>query len=277
MEQEAAKRMWARSVSRHQLRYIQMLSDGDSAAFREVVSLNPYPGHEVVKLECINHAHKRMGTALRKLSAERKLGGKGLGKFMAKKCKTLQNYYSMSCDEVPLHTRCNLSWCWHRRAEENGETPESHRLHAGNFLSREVGQKLIPVYHRMSSDSLLQRMQHGGTQNVNECLNSVIWARCPKTVFVGKSKVEAAASMAISTFNEGASAMLAIMDKLWLESTVITVTTIRESDMLRITKAESIQSESVKRCRKTLSTAKKLKMHQQERGEGSTYGAGMES
>jgi len=37
-----------------------MLSDGDRAAFRQVVSLNPYPGHEVVKLECINHAHKRM-------------------------------------------------------------------------------------------------------------------------------------------------------------------------------------------------------------------------
>ncbi|CAL8291719.1 unnamed protein product [Gadus morhua 'NCC'] len=55
---------------------------------------------------------------------------------------------------------CNPSWCWHRRAEENGETPESHSTHAGNFLSKDVGQKLLPVYHRMSSDSLLQRMQH---------------------------------------------------------------------------------------------------------------------
>ncbi|KAI4814436.1 hypothetical protein KUCAC02_003632, partial [Chaenocephalus aceratus] len=108
------------------------------------------------------------------------------------------------------------------KAEDNGETPGSHKLHAANFLKREVGQKLIPVYHRMSSDSLLQRMQHGGTQNANECLNSVIWARCPKTVFVGKSRVEEAASMAISTFNEGASAMLAVMEKLWLQSTAVT-------------------------------------------------------
>jgi hypothetical protein len=301
MEQEAAKRMWARSIIRHQLRYTQMLSDGDSAAFRGVVSLNPYPEHEVDKLECINHAHKRMGTALRKLSAERKLGGKGLGKLTAKKCKTLQNYYRgailnnqgsidsmkneiwagllhvMSTDEVPLHNRCNPSWCWHRRAEENGETPESHSTHAGNFLSKDVGQKLLPVYHRMSSDSLLQRMQHGGTQNANECLTSVIWARCPKTVFVGRSRVEAAASMAISTFNEGASAMLAVMEKLWLESTVVTITTIKETDMLRIAKADTIQSESVKRRRKTLSTAKKVVRHQQERGEGPTYGAGMDS
>lgn len=93
MEQEAAKRMWARSVSRHQLRYTEMLSDGDSAAFKEVVSLNPYPGHDIVKLECINHAHKRMGTALRKLCVEKRLGGKGLGRLTANKCKTLQNYY----------------------------------------------------------------------------------------------------------------------------------------------------------------------------------------
>lgn len=300
MEQEAAKRMWARSVSCHQVRYTEMLSDGDSAAFKEVVALNPYPGHEIVKLECINHAHKRMGTALRKLSKLGKLGGKGLGKLTAPKCKALQNFYrgaiinnqgsvdkmkaeiwagllhNMSSDDNPLHTRCSPSWCWYRRAEENGETPESHKHHTKNFLSREVGKKLIPVYHRMSSDSLLQRMQHGGTQNANECLNSVIWARCPKTVFVGKSRVEAAASMAIATFNEGASAMLAVMDKLWLQCTVITVNTCSYTDMVRLSKANIFQSTRVKRRRQSVSTAKKVKRHRQEIEEGPTYGAGMD-
>ena len=58
-----------------------------------MVALNPYPGHVIVKLECINHAHKPMGTALRKLSAQAKLGGKGVGKLTASKCKMLQNYY----------------------------------------------------------------------------------------------------------------------------------------------------------------------------------------
>lgn len=299
MEQEAAKRMWARSVSRHQMRYTEMLSDGDSAAFREVTSLNPYPGHEIVKLECINHAHKRMGTALRKLSAEKRLGGKGVGKLTANKCKTLQNYYrgailnnqgslekmkaeiwagllhSMSTDENPLHTRCSPTWCWYRRAEESSRTPESHKGHSANFLSKEVGQQLIPVYHRMSSDSLLQRMQHGGTQNANECLNSVIWARCPKTVFVGRSRVAAAASMAIATFNEGASAMLSVMERLWLESTVITLSEMSASDTVRVAKAEATLNASSKRKRKVVSSAKKIKRHQQELKEGPTYGAGM--
>jgi hypothetical protein len=119
-------------------------------------------------------------------------------------------------------------------------------------------------------------MQHGGTQNANECLNLVIWARCPKTVFVGKTRVEAAASMAISTFNEGASAMLAVMEKLWLQSTVVTVNRMKVDDMVRISKANSVHSASAKRKRKSVSTARKVKRHQQEIEEGPTYGAGME-
>ena len=181
--------------------------------------------------------------------------------------------HCMSTDETPLHTRCNPSWCWYRRAEDNCE---SYTGRAANYLSRKVGQKLLPIYHRMSSDSLLQRMQHGGTQNENECLNSVIWARCPKTVFVGKNRVEAAASMAISSFNEGASAMLNVMENLWLESTHITVNTIKQADLLRVAKANAIQSTSTKRKRKLVSTAKKVKRHQQEMSDGATYGAGME-
>lgn len=297
MEQEAAKRMWARSVDRHQVRYTEMLSDGDSSAFREVVTLNLYPDHQIIKLECINHAHKRMGTALRKLSAEAKLGGKGPGKLTALKCKALQNFYrgaiinnnsvekmkaeiwagvlhNMSTDEIPLHNRCCPSWCWYRKVKESGQAPESHKHHSKNFLSREVGKKLIPVYHRMSSDSLLQRMQLGGTQNANICLNSVIWSRCPKTVFVGKNRVQAVASMAISTFNEGASTMLAVMEKLWLQTTVITVNSCNKTDMIRLSKAKMYQSTRVKR--RLHNTAKKVKRHRQEMEEGPTYGAGMD-
>lgn len=128
----------------------------------------------------------------------------------------------------------------------------------------------------MSSASLLQRMQHEGTQNANECLNSVIWARCPKTVFVGKGRVVAAASMAIATFNDGVSAMLSVMANLWLESTLVTINAMSQADMLRVSKANAIQTESFKRKRKSVSSAKKIKRHQQELLEGPTYGAGMD-
>ena len=55
-----------------------MLCDGDSKAHRAVVVMEPYGRDvEIVKEECLNHAHKRMGTALLKLSKEKKLGGRG--------------------------------------------------------------------------------------------------------------------------------------------------------------------------------------------------------
>ncbi|CAL8239935.1 unnamed protein product [Gadus morhua 'NCC'] len=91
-----------------------------------------------------------------------------------------------------------------------------------------------------------------------------------------ENRVEAAASMAISSFNEGASAMLNVMANLWLESTLITVNTIKQADLLRVSKANAIQSATVKRKRKLVSTAKKVERHQQELSEGPTYGAGMD-
>ena len=301
MEQESAKRMWARSLTRHHFRYTEMLSDGDSNAYKAVVGLDPYAGVEITKLECINHAHKRMGTALRKLSAEKRLGGKGVGKLTAHKCKTLQNYYrgaivnnlgdvdgmknaiwagllhSMSTDETPFHTRCCPSWCWYLQAMEKGEDPiGSHTIHtAHSFLNKEIGKQLLPVYHRMSNDYLLKRMQHGKTQNANECLNSVIWSRCPKTVFVGKGRVQAAAGMAVATFNEGATALSAVMDKLWLESSVVSLQVIQWEDEQRIARADTASSESQRRKRKSIDTLKKVKQHQQQLKEGITYGAGI--
>ena len=61
-----------RSVTKHNFRYIEMFSDGDSSAFKSVTDMNVYDDVKIEKLECVNHAHrsKRMGTALRKLSKE---------------------------------------------------------------------------------------------------------------------------------------------------------------------------------------------------------------
>jgi hypothetical protein len=93
MEKEAALNIWNRSLDKN-LRYTQMLSDGDSVAFKAVCDLQPY-GNDVFieKLECVNHCHKRMGTALRKAQKEKKLGGKGHGRLTEEKCTRLQNYY----------------------------------------------------------------------------------------------------------------------------------------------------------------------------------------
>ena len=41
MEQEAAKIMWQRSVEKFSFRYVEMLSDGDSVAYKAVCDIAP--------------------------------------------------------------------------------------------------------------------------------------------------------------------------------------------------------------------------------------------
>ena len=56
--------------------YNQILSDGDSSMFATLRKLNHYGAdHPLIKLDCVNHAEKRMGTSLRKLMKHQKLGG----------------------------------------------------------------------------------------------------------------------------------------------------------------------------------------------------------
>ncbi len=57
--------------------------------------------------------------------------------------------------------------------------------------------------------------------------------------------------MAISTFNEGASSMLSVMDRLWFETTEVTVSAIKSADKLRIVKADSVTSACAKHKRKS--------------------------
>lgn len=74
MEEAAALLIWQRSENK-KLRYTTYIGDGDCSSFKAVCQLNNNEGpygvdKPVVKEECVNHVHKRMGTALRKLVKE---------------------------------------------------------------------------------------------------------------------------------------------------------------------------------------------------------------
>lgn len=71
MEKEAAQILWQRSCE-NKLRYLTYIGDGDCSAHKAVCRINygegPYGAEKlVVEEECVNHVHKRKGTALRKL------------------------------------------------------------------------------------------------------------------------------------------------------------------------------------------------------------------
>ena len=232
MEADAARRIWARSLEKYAFRYTTMLSDGGASTFAALTRLEPYgPEHVIVKLDCLNHAEKRM--ALRKAAKASKLGGRGDGRLTGIKATKLQLYYgralrsnvgnadgtrdavwttlfhSTSTDADPDHTRCPRgldSWCCFNKYVALGlPMPQQNQRTVGTMLDR-VTFKLVPIYERMTGDNLLVWMTTGGTQNANDSLNSLIWLYCPKTQFAGHRTVVSAVQSAVAGFNGGATA-----------------------------------------------------------------------
>ena len=304
MESEAARRMWGRSVTKHNFRYVEMISDGDSSAYKSVTDMNVYGEDiKIEKLECVNHAHKRMGTALRKLSKEERLGGRGKGRLTEAKCKDLQNFYrgaiinnlgdtesmrnaiwaalwhSMSTDDQPRHHQCpkgDSSWCFYQKALAAGADPPSHVDHpASTHLAKDVSMKLIPVYRRMSDDALLNRMRHGRTQNANESFNNLIWLTVPKTLFFGKMRIDAAVARAVLRFNDGALAVASVMNKLNIEFTEVSLKCAMESNKRRVTKGDKKSQDDEVRRRKFIQGQKFTKRINLEALEKDDYSEGM--
>ena len=67
MESGSTVEIFRRSVPKRKLKYKTFIGDGDSSFYPNVIKANPYPG---LKIECIGHVQKRVGTNLRKLRKE---------------------------------------------------------------------------------------------------------------------------------------------------------------------------------------------------------------
>ena len=124
MEADAARRIWARSLEKYAFRYTTILSDGDASTFAALTQLDPYgPEHVIVKLDCLNHAEKRMGCKgiktwwMRWRSVDWRQGYKAAALLWS---STSQQCWQRWCDDgrcvgniVPL----DIDWCWPRPHE----------------------------------------------------------------------------------------------------------------------------------------------------------------
>ena len=127
----------------------------------------------------VNHAHKRMGTALLELTKTQKLGGRGCRRLIKDKAIILQHYHRyaitadngrdidsmrnriwatlyhcMSTDEEPHHTRCPQgvdSWRFHQQALARDDDPPSHPEHVKHALDHDVAEAIVPVHKHTSS------------------------------------------------------------------------------------------------------------------------------
>ena len=116
-----------------------------------------------------------------------------------------------STDEDPKHHLCpdgEESWCFFfKKGQAKGKSPKHDKDSMKTVLAPDVAKELEPVYKRLSAPALMEACQRGQTQNTNEGLHSQIWSLCRMTKFMSRARVEAGATIAISRFNMGSSAL----------------------------------------------------------------------
>lgn len=95
---------------------------------------------------------------------------------------------------------------------------------------------------RMSSDDLLGRCVLQATQNANESIHSVIWNRCPKTIFACKPRLDVAVAVAVGEFNFGSTLLRQFIQCLNLDVGHQTQRRGIKRDALRIQRAEAASS-----------------------------------
>ena len=121
---------------------------------------------------------------------------------------------------------------------------------------------------------MLSRCLDSYTQNPNESLNKLIWARCPKKIYQGRKVVELCTASAVCHFNDGASSIARVLQKLGICPGKFTNAAIRKCDARRIALSEKQSSEKVKQRRKKLWAIKKELWDLEKEKERDIYQSG---
>lgn len=294
MEVVGVYRIFERSVPHRYMEYTEYYGDGDSKGYASVKDI--YGENTVVKLECIGHVQKRVGSRLRKLKKTKKeLGGKG--KLTDKFIDKLQNYYGIairsnvgnlenmqsaviaaffhccSGKNHQMHGQCpsgSESWCRYQRALNNGR----QILDTTPGIPSSIIKIIKPVYMSLCDRELLSKCLHGMTQNRNESFNNLLWTIVPKETFVGIETLNLGAHIALILFNSGFLGLLPVFEKLGLPTNQERVKMYRQIDMVRIMISKRNSLASIKIKRKKRRQAKKSKLSNYETKEGLSYKCG---
>ena len=294
MEAEAAVAIFRRSVANRGLVYSKMLCDGDAKSNQKINEADPY-GFPITKEDCINHISKRMFNALEtvknsnKKELNRKLTKPVIEKITNTYATNLKRsapdviqmrddvhggiLHMMSTDDDPQHHLCPpgiQSWCFFQRALALGEEPRKHRT----SIRADVAHFVLPIVERLTEPDLLKRCAAMQTQNANECFNSLIWARCPKTEFASRRTVETAVALSVLAFNCGPTGIYSV-----LQAMGVSVGRHQLSHSER--KAQKKLADSDKRVKRLSKWGRKERKRKrlqledrQETAEGPTYSAG---
>ncbi|GFU86490.1 uncharacterized protein TNCV_423061 [Trichonephila clavipes] len=118
-----------------------------------------------------------------------------------------------------------------------------------NSLPVDVVEAMRPVFRDLANPELLKKCLHGGTQNLNESVNNVIWSRVPKKTFVQLEVLSLGTYDAVSSFNMGNVSKLEILRKC-IEPGDYTVQAMECLDKQRLLRAKYYCLQKTKEVRK---------------------------
>lgn len=134
-----------------------------------------------------------------------------------------------------------------------------------------------PIFSALSKTELLQKCLRGKSQNPNESLNNVIWARVPKRTFIRLDTLKFGVYEAVLSFNDGYISKILLFEQLRLKVGQNMVTAMKRLDIDRVRKCERAASELERKIRHSRTAAKrKLEdlYEEQEDPDNPSYSAG---
>ncbi|CAB3985187.1 Hypothetical predicted protein [Paramuricea clavata] len=314
MEAEGAKVLWNTSVELHKIRYKWMVSDGDSKAFSAVEDTYEECKVEKldcvgrIQKRMDKHLLNLKSTTKGKLADGNSIGGKG--RLTEVRIKRIQRYYGLairqntlsnqnptekevdvavytmkkniiailhhsiqSKDLAKQHRYCPVgesSWCkWQQDTATGTNTYQSE-----DCLPEVFCELLRPTFMALSERKLLERCVRGATQNRNESINALVWARCPKNKHHGAKVIRCAVASSVCHFHSGASSRVRVMQKLSIPAGVFTKQTSAKNDKRQIKKADRQAIDKAKKRRQGLQLMRTCCEEALREAEGVTYEAG---
>jgi len=107
----------------------------------------------------------------------------------SKLCIYASLFHNSMLDEKKRHQFCpptKDSWCtWQKEIVEKGVTEFILKL----SIPQAIFDVILPICKKLTNDNLLEKCLHGKTQNSNEAFHSLVWQRCPKTIYCGEKSI----------------------------------------------------------------------------------------
>lgn len=192
---------------------------------------------------------------------------------MKKNIIAILHHSVQSQDAAKQHRFCPVgedSWCkWQQDYATGTNTYEP-----GDCLPEVFFELLRPTFMTLSETKLLQRCVRGATQNCNECINGLVWARCPKHKHHGAKLIRCAVASTVCHFHSGAASRARIMQRLAISAGDYTQKASEKKDKRRLRKSDLQTSAKEKKRRQGEQMRRTRREDALREADGNTYEPG---